>query len=1018
MTQLAFLSKAERRRFDSPPKFNNDERRLHFNIGKDVRLSLGRIEQPVNKVGFLLQFGYFQASARFYPTAAFRPRDVEYVKRILNVGEIELQSYRHIVLQRHRRSIRSILNWRKVDGEAREELVVHANRYVANQEYPKRIFFGLVDLCWKRRWEIPAYHDLNNIITQSFNDTDRDLLVAVRQALEPRQVEKLEILLRPIRHGAAAGSPAPLTPLKRLDQSLRPGNIKRSLSILTLFRDHFFDVATAIDVLPLTDRATEYYATWLTKADHQQLSQFPNRHKAYLHLLAFIKHQFYQRQDHAIDVLLKTVTSARSYAKRQLNSHDQEKQKDRALAVQVLRQAQLTSTELINGLVPIIRADDATPNEKYYKIEKLVMDFLAAEDPDQAERLQALDNDIQTQLKNTDYYDLLMAQSAKLQRRVASVVRTVTFDAETSDADLIAAIDHFKGTDGRIGARPPSGFLTKQERNAVYLDDGIVTPLYKSLLFFHTGDGIKSGKLNLEYSYRFRAIQDYLIPRCEWENNKERLLKECGLSEYADGSLLLDRLKHDLDERYRTVNSNILEGKNPCVSIGDDERARVRTPKTDYDSHSFISTTLNCKGIIPVLDLLRSVNSVCHFTKAFRHYATKHAKMKPANEVLMAGILAQGCNIGLGKLAHISTDLEIDALRNTVNWYFAPENIRAANDRITSIIAELALANNYLHNPSSIHSSSDGRKMNVAVDCLHASYSYKYHGKEKGVTDYTFIDERQALTHSLVFSSSDREAPYVIDGLVDNPVAHGLIHSTDTHGFTEQIFGATYLMGISFAPRLANLHRSVLYGFSTRRTYKKLGFPLVPSRTINRKLILRHWDDILRFIATIRSHHATASQLFKRLSSYAKDHPLYQALKEFGRVVKSQFILTYYDDVILRQRIQKQLNLVEQANKFSSAVFFDNEQAFQDGSLQQQESAISCKLLLQNAIILWNYLSLSERIIETSDADERQQIIDSIRRGSVITWSHVNLRGEYSFAPPAANDPAFDFEKIKALQIN
>ena len=181
---------------------------------------------------------------------------------------------------------------------------------------------------------------------------------------------------------------------------------------------------------------------------------------------------------------------------------------------------------------------------------------------------------------------------------------------------------------------------------------------------------------------------------------------------------------------------------------------------------------------------------------------------------------------------------------------------------------------------------------------------------------------------------------------------------------------------------------------------------------------MEHWDDILRFIATIKTHRSTASQLFKRLSSYAKDHPLYKALKEFGRVIKTQFILTYYDDVELRQRIQKQLNLAEQANKFSRAVFFDNDQAFQDGSLLQQEAAITCKLPLQNSIILWNYLSLSDCVINTSDPYERQQIIDAIRRGSVITWSHVNLRGEYSFTPPSANDDVFDFEKIKALQIS
>jgi TnpA family transposase len=37
----------------------------------------------------------------------------------------------------------------------------------------------------------------------------------------------------------------------------------------------------------------------------------------------------------------------------------------------------------------------------------------------------------------------------------------------------------------------------------------------------------------------------------------------------------------------------------------------------------------------------------------------------------------------------------------------------------------------------------------------------------------------------------------------------------------------------------------------------------------------------------------TASQLFKRLNSYSNQHPLYQALKEFGKIIKSRFILKY-----------------------------------------------------------------------------------------------------------------------------
>jgi TnpA family transposase len=33
------------------------------------------------------------------------------------------------------------------------------------------------------------------------------------------------------------------------------------------------------------------------------------------------------------------------------------------------------------------------------------------------------------------------------------------------------------------------------------------------------------------------------------------------------------------------------------------------------------------------------------------------------------------------------------------------------------------------------------------------------------------------------------------------------IHSTDTHGYTEAICGATHLLGFSYAPRIKNLKR-------------------------------------------------------------------------------------------------------------------------------------------------------------------------------------------------------------------
>jgi TnpA family transposase len=60
--------------------------------------------------------------------------------------------------------------------------------------------------------------------------------------------------------------------------------------------------------------------------------------------------------------------------------------------------------------------------------------------------------------------------------------------------------------------------------------------------------------------------------------------------------------------------------------------------------------------------------------------------------------------------------------------------------------------------------------------------------------------------------------------------------------------------------------------------------PLSQGR-IKTELIEAQWDNILRFVATIKLKENSASQLLKRFSSYSREHPLYRALKQFGRVV-------------------------------------------------------------------------------------------------------------------------------------
>ncbi len=490
-----------------------------------------------------------------------------------------------------------------------------------------------------------------------------------------------------------------------------------------------------------------------------------------------------------------------------------------------------------------------------------------------------------------------------------------------------------------------------------------------------------------------------------------------GLKSLTDVNKVLNEFRQKLDEKYRVVNPRFLEGRNPYSSIMPEGHLHVTTPPIEEKERGFISALLNQVGYVPVLQILHDINKIISFTDSFKHHSLKNVKRRPNTETFFAGIVGLGCNIGIPKMAQISMGINENTLSTAINWYFNQNVIHEANECILEIINKLSLPNTFIEEKNQSHSSSDGSKINVSVESLLASASFKYHGNTKGVSAYMFIDERQVLFHSLVLSSVEREAAYVIDGLNNHKVEKSAIHSTDTHGYSEIIFAITHFMSVAFAPRIKNIGKQTIYAFSTRKTYEKRGFKVLPSRTINQKIIIKHWDDILRFMATIKLKEATASQLLKRLSSYARDNPLYKALKEFGRTIKSLFILTYYDDVKLRQRVEKQLNRIELSNKFSNAVFYANNREFKQATREEQETAIGCKLLIQNAIVLWNYLYLSQLLVNCIDDKERSDMVEMIRKGSIITWRHINLYGEFDFRKYAANDRYFDIGKILSLKV-
>jgi TnpA family transposase len=162
------------------------------------------------------------------------------------------------------------------------------------------------------------------------------------------------------------------------------------------------------------------------------------------------------------------------------------------------------------------------------------------------------------------------------------------------------------------------------------------------------------------------------------------------------------------------------------------------------------------------------------------------------------------------------------------------------------------------------------------------------------------------------------------------------------------IFGAYELLGLRFAPRIRDLDRQRLYRHGTPpaiETAELLKHKIRPG------LITPYWDDLLRLAASLRHGWAPASLLLTRLQAGSRRNPLAQALQEYGRLVKTNFILVWLADEELRGRIGRQLNKGDQLHALRRAIFYANEGHVRQRTPDQQSEQPLCLSIVVNAII-------------------------------------------------------------------
>lgn len=1034
MSKMTILSPYRKKKFQDIPKFSKDVRSVYLLPSAQANRILHRLVSNEAKVGFLVRRAYFRAKGNFYPIESSAKQDIRAAKKILGItASLNWSKYTSKVASHHRKLILEECQWTSYESKVvRPKLEEHASLFVDKLPDREEILFNLLDYCWRRRIEIPSYTEFSSIVSASFslfNDKTR------KRLSELITTEQRNLLLELITQPEI--SPR-LSRLKNINQSTATSKMKQSADDLSFFKSRFLGIKSLADGVNLTPDAQKYFSKIVRDTTLPGLRKLTDKDDVAIKLLGFVQDQYISRNDAGILAVLKRLrewgNNANNHEKKVIERESQALDDATESVVAYVK----TSDAILKEIDRLIRNKSLMEGERITKVQDLLDAYYEAINPNINNQVDAVANGLHETKNKTRRMQYLFRESIKMQRAVSPILKLLVIDTKNSDPKLTQAYQYFIDSNGDTKEPDaPLDFLSNAEKQLLQTQKGAsFGSKYKVLLFLHIERAIRGKRLNFLYSYAYQPAHKLQIADKTWKERYEEYLRTSGLWDFRDGQKVLADVGKKTSEALVRTNQNIIANKNSYVTA-ENGQWKMEDYEADFDTTQYIPSLLSDSKKVLLYKALAELDDEIHFSDEFMIPSQIGAMTQIEKKYIYGVLISLGTNIGHRDLARASS-LDEKALRDIDTKRFT----RAKLDKVISIITKkihsIDISKIYEDEENVIHSSSDGKKIVVAVDSLLANYSYKYYGKEQGISANSFVDNKQAFFHVNVLSSSDREAAYMIDGLVkareniyeesqkdsftmelDDEVFTSKLHrhSTDEFGYTDAAFSGLFFLNVSFAPRFKQIETVTLHGFEHKYTSSQSNLPIVPKSAVNKKLILENWDDILRFMATIKLGYASASTLFRMLSAKG-DSALYKALKEFGKLLKTQFIYTYIDNVDLRKRIQKQLNRAELGQKFKAAIFHGRKGKVRVSDPSDADKSQACVLILQSIIVLWNYLYLKKYLKEISSKSERQNELVRFSGGSVIAWAHFNMGGTFDFEHLEANSfgiPLSQLFKFKVL---